>query len=321
MIAQKGSSVAPLEGWQTGQSSLVESSPAEEQNVGVPRPVTDHQDPRQEYSPRSDAPFRAVARLVVGATHAVILVGIVGMLFSYFVIAMKAAQDDVVARIVGEDIVEVPTPCAGQFRAVRRFAEGELIHVGELLGQIYAPDVDLQLAIARRNLAEIQRRELFGDSEFARHLVSDRSQVSDLDLERMKLEREIVSLDRVERAMQITSPITGRIHSGKGLSGSRAVQPNESVAVIWPLGGKLHVEIEGPVKIIHRLVRSELVRCHFSTPNGTVNLQVKPLRSSLRLAVDQSNDTRRRGKISGFVECIPVDMPESLQVPGLIGKL
>jgi hypothetical protein len=277
--------------------------------------------PREKYNPKSDAPFRSVARLFIGFIHAGVLCGIVALLISYFMSVAVTTDDKAFARIFGVNMVEIPAPLNGRFSAARHFPEGEQVEPGELLGEISAPELEEELELATQSLHKLQEEDLrrITRSGSLADQHTDDAGPRNVRFMRIELENKIKQLRRIQSQLRVMSPVRGRIHMG--LSGSKVIKANETLAYVWPEGGELRIQVEAPLTTMHKLLRKGAVKCRFSTARGEVCVTATPIPQSLRLKMNELSEDRLRGELFGFVECVPQSIPAEIRSPGLIGRL
>ncbi|MFV1981448.1 MAG: hypothetical protein ACC655_09865, partial [Rhodothermia bacterium] len=146
----------------------------------------------------------------------------------------------------------------------------------------------------------------------------ERREFRQVFLEMIVVESELDRLCRLDRETHVVSPVSGRIHFG--ISASQSVRTNDTVAHIWPDDGELLVEVSGPLAVVHQLIRANRVEAIFPTADGNMEVIGRPLPSSLRTHLEEVGPRNER-EIWGFLQCRAVSIPQSLRVPGLIGKL
>jgi hypothetical protein len=276
--------------------------------------------PKEKYSPKPDAPFRAVARLLIGAVHFAVLIGIVALLIAYAMAAMQSSKQMAVVKVVAPDMLTVAAPHDGQFRAIRPFSKGEWVRTGEVLGVVETREVRDKLNTARDRWRDLEREILLGThaagiSSAATH----HPQLRQLRLDTNAVQSEIARLTELQQDLVVKSPIDGRIWFG--LSGSKEVHKNDEVTPIWPTGGELRIEIEAPLKYIDQILLDGSVECRFATPQGELVVAARPIPTTRQMLLTENEENRSDKQVFGRIECIPdADSARDL-LPGWIGRL
>jgi biotin carboxyl carrier protein len=276
--------------------------------------------PQEKYAPKSDAPFQSVARLLIGGIHFAVLVGIVALLVTYGMAALRSGVGRAVASVHAKNMERVGAPSEGQFRAARPFSQGDWVSTGEVLGVIETPETSEKLKAQRRNLKSIHRAMLMA-GEAARMSSTEAHQhdLRQLQLDAGRVESEIERLATLEEELVIRSPIDGRIWFG--LAGSKKVSRHDVVAEIWPTGGELKIEIEAPTEQINEFLRNGTVDCRFLTPIGEVVVACRPISTTRQMVLAENGENQGEKEILAKIECIPdANATRSIE-PGWLGTL
>ncbi len=293
--------------------------------ISAPRHANGSQESPKEVheSPKPDTPFRFVGRLVIAFTHAVVLLGIVGLLL-WQVMAFASRSKDAYAQIVAAPLFEVRSPVDGVFVADQHMPNGTQLSKGQFLGWIRSPQLDAAIRTTQRKLDALKERELLLEqrgSEFHHPLSrpnSDR-EFRECAAEIVEVQSDLDRLLRSKRACRVVSPVNGQISNG-GFSGSKAVETNDTVAYVWPDNGDLLVEVKAPLKAVHRLIQTDQVEAEFSTVGGQASVTARPIAGSLRVFTLDRGAGKKK-ELWGILQCQPTSIPESVAYPGPIGVL
>jgi hypothetical protein len=278
---------------------------------------------QEKYAPKSDVPFQSVARLLIGGFHFAVLAGIVALLVSHGIAAMRVSKQMAVVKVFAPDMHTVFAPASGQFQAARPFSMGEWVPAGEVLGKIETREIRDQLRSAKRRLSSLQREMLLA-TQAARTSASTSSEAHDQHIGRLRLEAntvqsEIERLGELEEELYVRSPIDGRIWFG--LSGSKEVSRHEDITPIWPSGSDLRIEIEAPQKYIDEILLEGTVECRFATPNGERVVTATPIPTTHQMVLSENEENRSDKQVLGRIECIPQKDSSHQLLPGWIGTL
>lgn len=299
--------------------------------VGAPpgseTPQTLKIDGSQFPDPVPDAPYGKVGRRTTVAMHATALIFVAGFVLWFIAIApireaINAPKKQTTVRIVGSSLEEIRAVTAGTFVAKEPLKGGATVKQGQVLGRLEARQLALDLQAQERMRMALYRRKLILEGD----------QLDDEDIQqRQELEREFrevaLRIEELQSLLEhnrqlhkeliVHSPCDGRIQFG--VSKSKAVKAHDTLAFIWPDDGALLVEVEGPIDVIHSLIRAGHVDAKFSTPDGQVAVTAEPIRQTLRTFRHAHNSAK--AELWGFVQCTPVSIPDGVRFPGPIGKL
>lgn len=228
-------------------------------------------------------------------------------------------------RLVARQLVELPAPVAGRAVAVKALAHGDQVRRGQDLLRIEPRLLTEKLNSLRPALQSVVQRQLVLDDRHDQWHGIDEQVASAIDREireasfkALELQTEIDSLEKLERQLILRSPADGMIHFG--LRESFEVSAHQTAVHIFPENGELLVEVEAPLEVIHRLVKSGRVDALLSTTHGEVLVTATPAAATIKSFTTESS-TRKEPELWGVIQCVPTNVPESIRSPGLIGRL
>jgi hypothetical protein len=276
--------------------------------------------PKEKYAPRSDAPYRSIARLLIGGVHFAVLAGIVALLVCYGVAAMRSSKRMAVATVVDPQTEGIVSRVDGVFKATVPISPGGAVKKGQVLGTLDSPETDDQIEAAKGRWRDLQRAILLAThSPRASSSDAREQEIRQLRLDANKVQSEMAQLEELKRELVVRSPIDGTILFG--LSGSKEVKRNEELTTICPTGSGLRIEVKAPLKYVNEIAAEGVVHCRISTPEGEVHVTAAPVRESLQMELTENKENLADKQQMGSIVCIPDANSSQKLRPGWIGTL
>jgi len=257
--------------------------------------------------------------------HGVILLAVVAFVVVYCVWMPLAGRAASRAQRASVTLVP-PLPCeirapgaSGVFRAARPLLPGTHVQAGELLGRIESPDLDNDIARTSLEFRVLESRRLRLDAgaAYGEQPAQEAQEARDLAGRVEVVTQSLARLHAVRSQLAVYAPFPGRVR--KEVPADAAVAPRQLIVSLYPDGGELLAEVAGPVDVITRLQRADVVAAQFITAGGNVKLVARPVTGSVRHF--RKSIEGGREETWATVQCQPESVPPALQMPGLIGEL
>jgi hypothetical protein len=272
-----------------------------------------------------DAAPRRLDHVVRAVAHAVVLAAVVGFVVVYCVVMPLHAQfagrlDRASVILVANPLLEVRAPdIEGVFRAQRPLPHGAPVRKGQVLGQIDAPKLDDEIARASLNLRILEARQLRLD-----HRLSAGDPTADEARESRELGGQVAAASQalaqrrgLRQALRLVAPADGVVQ--QGVPARLTVAPHQQVALIYPAGGDLLVEVSAPLDVLNGLLRRDSLEAEIQTTDGAVRVMATPVPGSMRHFTKTMDG--RREETWATVQCVPAHLPATVRSPGLLGKI
>jgi hypothetical protein len=276
--------------------------------------------------PIPDAPFRPLGKVMLRLFHLLVLFALV-CLVAWILVCKPALQylrgdrKLVTVRIIAKELQNVPAPTEGLYVG-RPLPHGVRVSAGQLLGKVLAPQLDREIAARADMLETLLQRQLlqgqsWGESDSPDLQAAVEKESRDLALRIRQTTHDLKRLQAIQKELVIRSPVNGQLHGGK--NNSLTVRTHDTVAQVWPEGGDLLVEVEGPLGVINELVATDHLKARFATPAGEVTVTAKPIPCSVRPFMARPYGQEER--IWAVLQCSPLRVPAIVRYPGPIGRL
>jgi multidrug efflux pump subunit AcrA (membrane-fusion protein) len=193
------------------------------------------------------------------------------------------------------------------------------VETGELLGTIESPELDHEIARTSLELRVLESRRLRLDADAGTREESAQEAQEGRDLAgRVEVvAQSLARLHAVRSQLAVYAPCAGQVQ--KELPATTVVAPRQLLVSLYPDGGELLAEVSGPVEVITRLQRADVVAATFTTAGGDVELFARPVAGSVhhfRKSLGGGHE-----ETWATVQCQPEFVPPALQTTGLIGEL
>jgi hypothetical protein len=223
--------------------------------------------------------------------------------------------------LVANPLLDVRAPdIEGVFRAQRPLPHGAPVRKGQVLGQIDAPKLDDEIARASLNLRILESRQLRLDHRLsASDLTADEArEARELGGQVAAASQALAQLRGLRQALRVVAPADGVVQ--QGLPARLTVAPHQPVALIYPTGGDLLVEVSAPLDVLNGLLRRDSIEAEIQTTDGgAVRVMTTPVPGSVRHFTKTMDG--RREEIWATVQCVPAHLPANVRSPGLLGKI
>jgi hypothetical protein len=278
------------------------------------------------YGPSPAAPLTRAARRALQAAHTALLLGLIVLagwfLWSYVLRGWQPGSETV--RTVGQRMVVVFAPADGVFRRESTLHHGTRVSRGELVGKIESASVSeesaaleaeiqaLTLALLRHDSRLVPPQFLEGATQGAQYHV-------ELAIRLQRARQRLAQVQEKAERLRIHASIDGTVYFDVADS-QAVVHDHTPILQIWPDGAGVLVQIDAPLARIMDLVDRGTARCRFDTPEDVEIVEVRLLPSTLQTYFDE-DPVRQRRHPWGSVKGTPLDMPEDLREPGIVGSL
>jgi len=268
---------------------------------------------------RPDASPRRVETSIRVAVHVLLLACIVVFIAYYCVYmpfrgSIAGAYKSAYVTSVASSLIEVRAPAAPElndstFEAVTSRVNGTPVRKDDCLGVIKSPTLT---ALIKQKQLELQMLQL---QRF--HADRDNIENPELSVRIADVEHALERLNAIKSQLVVRAPCDGLVHIG--LASSMAIKPSMKIVDLYPVGSKMQVEVNAPLSVINTLEGKNQVVVEFATANGKVKVTAKPVQGSSRSYTKEN--TEKRTEIWAALTLDPIAMPDSVHVPGLIGRL
>lgn len=272
---------------------------------------------------RPDASPRKSDTMLRVAVHALLLACIIVFVVYYCVYTplygqFAGAKERAHVESVAPSLNEIRAPeVSGVFHAIKPLANGTPVAKGEILGRIESPALIAQIDQKALELRMLQWRRLQLEQQAGERGPGYQQEARDLALREAGARQALNQLEGVRRQLVVRAPADGLVHMG--LAATMSVNPHDTIVSLYPQGSDLVIEVTAPLEVINALEGQERVVADFSTPAGKVQVTATPVHGSTRSIVKATSE--KRTEIWGVLVCRPTSMPDSVSLPGLVGKL
>jgi hypothetical protein len=278
------------------------------------------------HGPPTAAPMTRAARRALQAAHSVFMLGLVVLagwfLWSYVLRGWQSGSETV--RTVGQRMVVVFAPVDGVFRRESRLHHGTRVSRGELVGTIESAllsdeSAALEAEIQALTLALLRHDARLVPPQFLESATQGAGYHVELAIRLQRARQRLEQVQEKSARLRIHAPLDGTVYFDVA-DFQAVVHDHTPILQIWPDGAGVLVQIDAQLARIVELVDRGAARCRFDTPNGVEFVDVRLLPSTLQTYFSE-DPVRQRRHQWGSVKATPLNMPEDLQEPGIVGSL